>query len=540
MLLGCLGLNLSREVGTHFSQESLLSSSYALCKKLSLPLILHVTDVKSLERALELLFSETQGEGDDEGESSSNEVNIIIHDVLSSTGADLSLKTLLLSHSNLYYMVSGVGITDTDAEIQEKARTFFADFPGNRMLVGTDSPWKTPQNLSDTYLRTLRNESSNIEFIVNSLADVMKVDVNEFTKILKENTLTLFGMESLPMMNATPGVGGMKEMETIHDEGEEEENEDETEDVTKHVKEMKIDHKKQGKKEKEKSSKKDKKSNKSKISDDDDEDEEESNAAADTALEKLKGSKTSPKPSDTVASKASSQHYKCSKCRHLLFASKDMTSHSSLGAGTGSTVKTVFKVGEEGLCSSFYFLPAADGRDIHHRLGVQIRGGNVECSSCGMKLGKYSPSEAICSCGKVIAGPVAKVNANKIDFIDESLDTQELVERSKLENQTKLQQLEVNEEEEEMRQQLAAIQDKSKKVKKHKSENRGNFSNFRNKSFIPNASKGKKGGKDDDDDEEDADDNNVGTTTGKKDSKKAGKKEAVAAAVDDDDSFSDN
>lgn len=40
---------------------------------------------------------------------------------------------------------------------------------------------------------------------------------------------------------------------------------------------------------------------------------------------------------------------------------------------------------------------------------------------------------------------------------------------------------------------------KAKKVRKHKSENRGNFSSFRNKSFVPNASKvGKRGAAEED------------------------------------------
>ena len=139
------------------------------------------------------------------------------------------------------------------------------------------------------------------------------------------------------------------------------------------------------------------------------------------------------------------------------------------------------------MCASFIFVPAQDGREIHKRLGVSIRGGNVECSNCGTKLGKYSPGEAVCPCGALVTGPVAKINATKTDYSDGNLDAKELAERAKIEIEDAQRQAEMEDMELEARMQNQ--QGRVKKAKKHKSENRGNFSNFRNKSFIPNASK---------------------------------------------------
>jgi hypothetical protein len=42
-----------------------------------------------------------------------------------------------------------------------------------QLLVCSDSPWRTPQNLSDPYLRTLRNEPSNLPSVVAAVAEAM-------------------------------------------------------------------------------------------------------------------------------------------------------------------------------------------------------------------------------------------------------------------------------------------------------------------------------------------------------------------------------
>lgn len=49
------GLNLTREMATHFAQESLLRAHLALADKLLLPVVLHVADGQSLEKAIEIL-----------------------------------------------------------------------------------------------------------------------------------------------------------------------------------------------------------------------------------------------------------------------------------------------------------------------------------------------------------------------------------------------------------------------------------------------------------------------------------------------------
>jgi hypothetical protein len=514
-------------MGTHFSQESLLSSSLQLARKLQLPLVLHIADGKSLERTLELLETEEN-----------DSTPVLIHDIVTTSGADANIKNTLISgnHDNLYYIVTGAGITDSDDAVREQARAFLADLPQDKLLVGTDSPWKTPQNLSDTYLRTLRNEPANIESVVQAMSETKGIDLAALRSLLKETSLRVFGMEFIPGR-------GERTTEVIEEVEDEEEEEEEPEEVapkkemkevkedkvlkqaTKQMKAMKIEkedeeeeseeeHRGKKKKESKKKDKKEKEKEKSSRAAKYEEEHEEeevvekpkkgqknhSHPKEETVFNPPSATETSnttaTATSTAAAGPSSSFLYKCVKCRNNIFTGKDLTTHA-LGA---TKVTTVFKVGEEGLCSSFHFVPAPDGREIHKRLsGLTIRGGNVECSHCGNKLGKFCPAEGICPCGAMIDGPVAKINANKTDAHDQSLDTQALAERSKLELQEVQRENEFKDQEWENQQKLAG--GRVKKVKKHKSENRGNFSNFRNKSFIPNASKGKKN-------EDGTDDNN--------------------------------
>lgn len=416
-------------MGTHFSQETLLKQSIQLAEKLQLPTVLHLTDLKSVERAVEMVFNEAGD--DDENEDESNSQVFIIHDVLTCTGADLDIRDTLVKFPNVYFVVSGAGLADPDEAIKEKSRAFVKGLPVDRILIATDSPWRTPQNLADPYLRTIRNEPANIPAVIEAIGEIVGVDKNEIMNTVKETSLRLFNLEFL-----SPELAAAAKLHMAH--------ENSVEEVTKSVQKVNI-------------------------------------KAEYVHEESTADSSKQEQPVSNKPAAQESAEYKCTKCRTLLFKPKDITTHQ-LGAS-----KTVFKVGEEGLCASFIFVAAQDGREIHKRLGVSIRGGNVECTHCGTKLGKFSPGEAVCPCGALVTGPVAKINATKTDYSDNSMNAQELAERAKIEIEDAQRQAEM--EDQEMEEKWQNQQGRVKKAKKHKSENRGNFSNFRNKSFIPNASK---------------------------------------------------
>ena len=76
-----IGLNLSREIGTHFAQESLLKASCALSARLHLPIILHIHNAASLTRTIEILHSEEMliSSADTHADSS---VVVVLHDAM--------------------------------------------------------------------------------------------------------------------------------------------------------------------------------------------------------------------------------------------------------------------------------------------------------------------------------------------------------------------------------------------------------------------------------------------------------------------------
>ena len=188
------GYNLGRDVATHFAQESLLRTSCALTEKLQLSLVLHIADGESLLKAIDIL----KGEGwtRDSAVASENIGNrmVILHDVVTACGGD-SLKLKSAIQAGFFCAVSAAGITDIDKDVQATARKCVASIPIGQLLVCSDSPWKTPQNLPDAYLRTLRNEPSNIPSIVAALSEAIGSDLKELGDILRVNSLRAFGMD---------------------------------------------------------------------------------------------------------------------------------------------------------------------------------------------------------------------------------------------------------------------------------------------------------------------------------------------------------
>ena len=509
------GLNLQRELATHFAQETLLKASCALADRLLLPLVLHIAgDGASLDKATELLRGEGWIADDAASASMASSHRVILHDIVTTCAGDASIVDAAVQ-AGFYCSVSAAGLTDTDETLQANAKAAVARIPISQMLVCSDSPWKTPQNLPDPYLRTMRNEPSNLPSVVAAIAEALSTDAIALAVQLKANAMRVFGMEFLPDDAATSaaevhakvdtGVSGGKREKKSKEEAQEEAG---------------VSTAKKGVS-KGKGKGKVVESESEEEEDDEDEEEEEEedeedndrNVVADVAVDSVGDALR------TAQIASAGPYYSCQKCRMALFAQASVLSHG-LGAA-----RTVFKVGDEGLCSAAIFLSheaghapssgakakagagagkgKAKGKGKHTEgggeldegvpagLGYAVVGTNVECAHCGTKLGRFSAGEASCPCGAVVAGPAVRIAAAKVDFVDGSLDAFQLAERSRQEAAERLLLGDEEEEEED------DVRKKSKK-KKLKSENRGNFSSFRNKSFIPNASRvAKKNAEDD-------------------------------------------
>jgi len=463
------GLNLAREVGTHFPQEALFRSSCALANKLLLPLHVHcASDGSSLEKALEIL--------EEEGWTNS-ESRVLLHDAITACGGDVN-KMKKVIDSGITLSISASGITDLDDKIKEQSIECVKSIPIRQLLACTDSPWRTPQNLPDPYLRTLRNEPCNIGSVVVAISEAIGLDLTEIKDCLKENALEMYGL--VEQTAANPIV--------------------DTNDNDETTKKKVIDKKeKVDKKEKDDKAQKNKKANKKHVDDDDDNDEElvrnvstldveeknnnmEQNINSNVNNNLIDDNEENDGNDDDVEDEEVS-YFGCPKCRSRLFNEKATSNHGIDAA------KTVFKVGEEGLCKSALFLSCIDSTDLTSRTSLSIQGTSILCRKCGLKLGKYNVSEATCPCGAIIKGPTAKVTTSKLDYFDIALtkDTNALAARALVEAD------ELN--------RIAALDEQmdneksgKNKIKKKKKllfhgDNKGNFSSFRNKSFIKNASR---------------------------------------------------
>ena len=62
--------------------------------------------------------------------------------------------------------------------------------PLHRILIETDSPY-----LSPVPMRGKRNDSRNLKFIINKIAEVRGVSEEELSALTYENAVTLFGIK---------------------------------------------------------------------------------------------------------------------------------------------------------------------------------------------------------------------------------------------------------------------------------------------------------------------------------------------------------
>jgi TatD DNase family protein len=444
------GMNLAREVGTHFAQESMLRSACALADKVVLPMVIHCPDSASMLRALEILREEEwlidQSEEED---ASTGHKKVIFHDGITASGGQVS-TVLAAVEAGCYFMVSGVGIADSDAEAVARANQCVAAIPPDRLLSCTDSPWRTPQNIPDTYLRTLRNEPCNLLFVNSAIASALQKDLEETNELLKSNALRAFGLEFVSGEASEAMSSGVRDISIA----------ERSTTAT-----ASASH-----------------------------DAEHTNSGAANASASSGPEKPSAPPASAATASAHDNYYCCHKCRTKLFLHAAVSHHAVFEAA-----KTVFRIGqEEGVCKDVIFVPYTT-EQVDALTGMTMGKGKsatVECSHCGVKVGKFCPGEGLCACGASVAGPVVRILTAKVDVVDMTVAQEELVARARLEAETNVQLAVLDEEAEEDRRREEREENKrnNKKGKKVASQNKGNFSSFRNKTFVPNASRSNKKG----------------------------------------------
>ena len=180
------GLNLSRDIGSHYAQELLLFGCYYLAYKCGLPLILHCNnDGISMEKTVELLQGTQLQEylslkqASDGGSTSTNTsaesgygaVNIIFHDVIGACNNDSSVLQKAVD-IGCYFIVSSLDCgssNSTNNTNTSNTTAMLHSIPQSKLLVASNSPWSTPQCIPDKHMRTSKNEPSNMEYMVQQL-----------------------------------------------------------------------------------------------------------------------------------------------------------------------------------------------------------------------------------------------------------------------------------------------------------------------------------------------------------------------------------
>lgn len=373
------GLNMTRDIGTHFAQESVLRLSITAAQKAQLPLVVHVPGSTSLDRAIEILKEEgiveaREESGDNESTSASNR-RVLLHDPVTACGLEPTKLQSAIS-CGLGFIVSAVGLTDADSAVREKAQACVKQLPITQVVTQTDSPWRTPQNMPDVYLRTLRNEPCNMEFVNQAVADVfgMMQELDRFSHIVKQNAIEIFGLETLlPFGN---GSDLSSSLEQTHIS------------VPQAKPDVKLNEKLPS----------------TAIS-----------TAAPTTAPTVSNEGDDEEDDDSDEEEPES-FYGCMKCRTRLFEGSFISKHAL------DTSKTVFKDSEEGMCQSVVFVPCVGIADLSSRTSLSVTGdvtvssgfSAIECKGCGSKLGKFYTQEAHCACGAIIKGPIARLLTAKV------------------------------------------------------------------------------------------------------------------------------
>jgi len=420
------GLNLGREMATHYAQKSLLQLSIATADRLKLPLLLHIAGAGgSLEETLEILSEHGQ----------SPERTVVVHDVVTACGGDV-LRVAAAAAAGLFCSVSAAGITDGAVAARSKARACVAAVPIGQMLVCSDSPWRTPQNLADEYLRTLRNEPANFPSVVAAVAEALgEPDVDTFSAQLRNTALRVFGLTRLLEVDVSTASDRQHAPAWVID-----------------VPATQAP---------------------------DARNTEEENTRA-VEVEAVDGTSSMQASLESLSVDGNIPYYSCHKCCTALFLPSEILAHGD----NASAARTFFTTnGDEKFCSAVMFLRD----DGDSRRAFSVEGGSVECIKCKAKLGRYSSGNASCTCGATVPGPSLRITATKVDLIDGTASLNKLVDRARFEAEEPHQQ---------NGEQLVERK-KNKKRAKGKVQslnNRGNFSNFRNKDFVPNSSRAQKRG----------------------------------------------
>jgi len=164
--------------GSLFAQEKVLISHLQLATALKLPIVLH------LEESNEITAVKIK----ELGESAPSKIAIY-----NFIGNEDDLKSFLSLTSTVYFIITAKFITFATEKLEE-CKLVLPKIPLDRLLIATDSPYSTPQNIEDSWMREQKNEPSNIGYILRALAKILAIPEKDLMLFVYNNSKQFFGL----------------------------------------------------------------------------------------------------------------------------------------------------------------------------------------------------------------------------------------------------------------------------------------------------------------------------------------------------------
>ena len=209
------GLDLSRDVATHFLQQRLLVSQVELARRIHLPLVIRekAAGEKLIEVIAQTSGSASASDGAADGHSDW-QLRVAIH---SFSGSDAQLAAYV--DAGFYVMIngqicdlrvdSGGGKADgQDGSSQPAQPALLPELAGEgaalfrqlragllpieRLLLCSDAPLHTPQNIDDVHVRSQRNEPANLPFVYDIVARAYRMTLPQLRQHIEHNARTFY------------------------------------------------------------------------------------------------------------------------------------------------------------------------------------------------------------------------------------------------------------------------------------------------------------------------------------------------------------
>eukprot|EP01114_Cavostelium_apophysatum_P013428 TRINITY_DN3253_c0_g1_i2.p1 TRINITY_DN3253_c0_g1~~TRINITY_DN3253_c0_g1_i2.p1 ORF type:complete len:518 (+),score=180.58 TRINITY_DN3253_c0_g1_i2:654-2207(+) len=434
LALAC-GIDHSREISTHYGQEKNLKDHIALAEELEIPLVI-TTHVAAFEQVVEHVKAEA------------GKLKKLA--MFNFTGTETDAKALLDLETEVYFVITGAVSDPTDKGVQ--LRDVIAKLPQDRLLLASDSPFNTPQNIADDWIRERHNEPANLPFALDMFAKCLNMTDADLAAVLRKNTKTFYGLMSKDELAAWKAERAAAVTAAAADNSSTAEKKQSSDEESENSEE------------------------------DSAEDSEIAKGVESTSL-KEKDTKTKDQPAtkeNIPVVPQSVAKYACHKCRRTLFTTAQVVPHSSNDSFVSSSKRSKTKRQNKGsaeadVCRMLYvkkldWMKLEGDEDDSNEEETSYTEGKLSCPGCKLKLGRWSAVEAdMCSCGQMVPPPLYMILKKNVDLVsDVQADVATLI----------------TDEAQEGDDEPEGIVKKSKKKRaKQKKSNTGNFTSFRNKSF---------------------------------------------------------